>query len=54
VHLYQLTTTIGIIKQNLQQNTEQENFTHWIWKSIEELKQLRTIDSIQQWIRQQE
>jgi len=50
VYLYQIKTTTRYIEQNLKQDTEIENFTQWNWKTIDQLKSLQIINSLQQWI----
>lgn len=50
VYVYKLKTYSKDIEQNLVQDTEKENFTQWIWKTINDLQKERCITSLEKYI----
>jgi len=50
VHLYLIIATTQKLEEQLIQGTEPDKFTNWEYKSINELRNLQTIDTIRRWI----
>jgi 8-oxo-dGTP pyrophosphatase MutT (NUDIX family) len=50
VYVYELKSSIRKIKDELKQNKEPDNFTPWIWKTINDLQKKQCITSIEKYI----